>query len=407
MLAVGALASRFVLELAPHRIATDLAQPLVVATNWGPYGALLWLVLAASLALGFIAYLHWLGGEPPTRPQLFLAVSLSLVAGFAWAPLFSSDVYAYSAYGEMARTGIDPYIRLSLPSHDPIVAAAQWQWGGTFPLCVYGSVFVRLAQVVVTLTGATHVLLALDAMRIVASIAFLVCTLLLYTLSPRAATFFALNPIALWSAIEGHNDTIALAIVLLGIAVSRRWSVLGSAIVALAALVKLPAFGASIALATDAVITRVRTLPILTGTVAGIALVAAGSVALVSGVRGDLVPHGHYEPLASVQTLGIPVAILAAAIALVRLRAFANRIDRWCVVAFALWIAIPNPYPWYSLWLLAPSGFASDPRVRNTAIALSAASLLRYVPDAASVPTGFASISLGLCALAAFIPLVL
>ncbi|HVA28378.1 MAG TPA: hypothetical protein VNF68_09370, partial [Candidatus Baltobacteraceae bacterium] len=127
----------------------------------------------------------------------------------------------------------------------------------------------------------------------------------------------------------------------------------------------------------------------------------------IAGIRGDLAPHGRYLPLASVQALGIPVAIAVAMLVLVRIPTLRATIDRWCVLAFALWIAIPNPYPWYALWLLAPAAFAVDSRVQTTALALAAASLLRYLPDAVALPGGVASLVLGLGALAAFAPLAL
>jgi hypothetical protein len=403
----GALVSRFILAHAPERLRVDLAQPLTVATTWGAFGAWLWIVLACTLALAFVPYVRGLRGVAPSRAATLWACTLSLAAACAWAPLFSSDVYAYAAYGEMARVGLDPYAHLTQASTDPILAAAQWQWSGSFPVCVYGEAFVALAQALTSITHAFGTLAVLDAFRLLSCLALLACAALLSSISTRAAWFLALNPITLWIAAEGHNDTIALAVVLTGFVVARTYAAFGSAIVAAAALIKLPALGAAAAFAIDATIARVRAVPVLAGTALGTALACVGSFALIAGVRNDLAPHGHYQPLASVQALGIPCAVLSALVVLARLRAFATRFDRWCVLALALWIAVPNPYAWYSLWLLAPSAFTTDARVRSAALAVAGASFLRYLPDAVAVPHGVASIALGLCALAAFIPLVL
>ncbi|HKE37768.1 MAG TPA: hypothetical protein VKB39_10050, partial [Candidatus Baltobacteraceae bacterium] len=43
---------------APREIVTDLAQPLVVVTNWGAYGRTIFGVLFAMLAVATIAYFY-------------------------------------------------------------------------------------------------------------------------------------------------------------------------------------------------------------------------------------------------------------------------------------------------------------------------------------------------------------
>jgi len=406
-LLTGAIVSRWALAYAPARWHIDLAQPLAVATNWGAFGALLWLVLACTLALAFVFFLRGLAGAAPSRVETLVACALSLAAAFAWMPLFSSDVYAYAAYGEMARLGMDPYVHLTHPSADPILAAAQWQWSGAFPMCVYGYAFVALSAAV---AGATHVVgswAALEGLRALSALALLACAALLCTWSTRAAWFFALNPVSIWVAAEGHNDTIALAAVLAGFAIARKHAALGSAIAGAAASIKLTALGASAAFAFDALQRRARAFPILAGSVAGFAVTLAASLALIDAIRNDLAPHGRYLPLASVQTLGIPLAIAVAILIAGRIPSFNHRLDRWCVLGCALWMAIPNPYPWYALWLLAPSALAIDARVRACALAVGGASLLRYLPDAAALPAGIWGVVLGLCALAAFAPLAL
>ena len=403
---LGALASRIALHAFATIFALDLAQPLPVATNWGWSGALCWAILALALALAFVPYLFALR-RPLSLANTLIACALALLAGACWLPLLSSDVYAYAAYGEMARIGLDPY--LHHVTGDAIAGAANWQWRpSSVPICVYGSTFVTIARVIVALLHGFGIAIVLDGFRVLSCIALLLCGYAAGLLGgARAAAFLACNPIALWIALEGHNDTWMLAAVLFGFVVLRRAPAIGAAIVALAATIKLPALGASIALALDRILERRDARAVLGGTIAGCAAVAASSVALIAGVRSELAPHGTYAPLVSVQALGWPVALVVFAAVLSRVRAMTLPVDRWCVLALAAWVAIPNPYPWYALWLLPLGAFARDRRAATTVLTVSAAALLRYLPDAAATPPHVLSIGYGLIALTAFVPLVL
>jgi hypothetical protein len=407
IVAAGAIVSRVLLAHVPARFTLDLAQPVPVATNWGFYGAWIWLVLAATLGAAFLVYLAQLRA-PRSRGRALIASSLALLAGLLWLPLLSSDVYAYAAYGEMARLGLNPYVHHAAGS-DVLIAAANWQWRPMLvPICVYGETFVALARVAVTALHGFGAVAVLTSFRVLSCAALLLCGYLAGLLGgARAATFIACNPVALFAAIEGHNDTLMAAAVLLGIVVARRAPAIGAAIVALAASVKLPALAASAALALDRILERRDARAVLGGTLVGWAIVAATSRALIAGVRSDLAPHGHYAAYASIQELGIPVAALAAAFVLTRVRAMSTPIDRWCMLALAAWITIPNPYPWYTLWILPLAAFAHDRRVIATTLTVTSAALLRYLPDAAAVPIGAESLALGALALTAYLPLVL
>ena len=406
VLAAGALISRVLLAHAPPQFAVDLAQPLPVATNWGAYGAWMWLVLAATLGAAFLIYAA-LVREPLSLVRTLAACALALCAGLWWLPLLSSDVYAYAAYGEMARLGLNPYAHHAAHG-DALIAAANWQWRPVLvPICVYGEAFVALAR---ALAGALHgfgALAVLTGFRVVSCAALLLCGYFAGLLGgTRAATFIACNPVAIFAAIEGHNDTLMAAAVLAGVVVLRRAPAIGAAIVALAATIKLPALAASAALVLDRIFVRRDARAVLGGTIAGLALVVAGSQALIAGLRDGLT-HGHYAPLASIQSLGIPIAVLAVLFVLFRMRVMTAPIDRWCMLALAGWIAIPNPYPWYALWLVPLAAFAHDRRVTMTTLCVTGASVLRYLPDAAAVPTGSASLALGALALSAYAPLML
>jgi hypothetical protein len=405
--AAGAIAGRWLLRIVPPRYAVDLAQPLVVATDWKRYGALFWLVLAIAIAIAFVPYLAQLRAPLSLRCTLG-ASALALAAGFFWLPLMSSDVYAYAAYGQMARLGLDPYVYH--PSlNDAIVSAANWQWRPVqVPVCVYGPAFVLLARAIVSVLHDAGIAAVLDGFRLLSCAALLLCGYLASVIGGvRAAAFIACNPIALFAAIEGHNDTLMLAIVLAGVALMRRTPAIGAALTAAAAAIKLPAAAASAGIALNAILARRDAVAVVLGSAAALALVLSGSRGLIHAARLQVAPHGHYAPLASVQALGLPAAALALVAVLFRLRRAQFTIDRWCTIALAAWIAIPNPYPWYALWLLPLGAFARDRRIATTVLTVTAATLLRYLPDAAALPSPLLSLGYGTIALSAYAPLVL
>src|ERR1700693_2044772 len=106
--AAGAVASRVLLRAEPQRWTADLSQPLVVVTAWRDYGLDFFVIFALTIALAASA----------------------LIAAFSWPIVFSSDVYAYAAYGDLTLHGHNPYIPVSAAYHDRFVDAARWQWGG-------------------------------------------------------------------------------------------------------------------------------------------------------------------------------------------------------------------------------------------------------------------------------------
>ncbi len=405
--AAGAIASRSLLHILPSRYAFDLAQPLVVATNWNRYGSIFWLTLAAVIAIAFIPYIAQLRA-PLSLSGTLAASALALGAAFFWLPLMSSDVYAYAAYGEMARLGLNPYV-YHLPLNDALVQAANWQWRPVrVPVCVYGPAFVLVAQAVVTALHEAGIAAVLDGFRLLSCAALLLCGYLAYVIGGnRAAAFIACNPVALFVAIEGHNDTLMVAVVLAGVALMRRTPAIGAALVASAAGIKLSAVAAPVGIAVNAILERRNASAVVLGSIAGLALVLSGSRGMIEAARFQVAPHGHYLPLASVQALGLPIAALALVAVLFRARRAQFGIDRWCTIALAAWIAIPNPYPWYALWLLPLGAFARDRRLATTVLTVTSAALLRYLPDATALPSPLLSFGYGAIALSAFAPLVL
>ena len=387
--------------LRPRVTAQSLAQPLVVATNWRGAGAVWLAVLVAGLGLAGIVYRRLLiAHDPPGLPTLTLFATVVVALAWCMPVVFSSDVYAYAAYGELAGRGIDPYVRAPVPTHGEMLSLAIWQWGGMLPLCVYGPAFVGLSEFIVATFARFGPRPVLDTLRVAACVAALACAPLTYAAfdgdaraKRLAATVIVANPVTLWCAAEGHNDALALAVVLAGFALARRgWFGLGAMVAAFSALVKLPGIVGALALAT---IERRTRLP---GALA-VGVTLCFCLPLFFGIATTVAPQGRYAPQASLQGIVAPFLgdVAAVAVALLAGAAMALRgagklrrgaWDGWIWLGLGAWTLVPNPYPWYSIWLLALAAIAPYSRAGFVAILVSFASLLRYVPDAIAPLSG-------------------
>jgi len=210
--------------------------------------------------------------------------------------------------------------------------------------------------------------------------------------------------------VEGHNDAAALAIVLAGYALIRRGAPgIGAATAALAGALKAPGLAAAFPLLLQP--GRARA-----GAIAGIAIAAVLAIPVARALATGVAPGGHYAPQASLQAifgalpppLGVVVAIGACALLA---RTGAVRLRRgdtagWVFLALAAWVLVPNPYPWYGIWLLAAAALAPGTRVAAVALLLSLTSLLRYVPDAVATPGAPAAVLLGAAAVLPFAALL-
>ena len=391
-------------------------QPLVVVTNWGTHGALALSLLVIAIAIaGFIYWKIVERAAALSVVALLALVAAALAAAWCAPVLFSSDVYAYAAYGELSALGLNPYAHAPPGSHDVLLLDAAWQWGtGTFPICVYGPAFVALMRTLVEVLAPLGTLAQLDGIRLVASTALLLCIPLGYAAFPgdraaklRAAATIAANPVAIWCAAEGHNDALAIAVLLTGFAVAQRGlRGVGATIVAFSALVKPP--GIFAALAFGWVDRRARL-----GAAIGIVLATCFSIPLFIGIATGFAPHARYGAQASLQgvfsPLSIPLAWLVAvgACAILAVKAFAKlrkgSSDGWVWLGLAGWVLIPNPYPWYGIWLAALAALAPRTRAATAAILLSFSALLRYIPDAVGTPSPAQAV---LLSIAAALPLV-
>lgn len=432
-LLLAAIGMRALVVHAPATLIVDLVQPLAVVTNWGAFGAAQLAMLAAGLTAGTFAYLRIVApregraairfGSPLTVAAL---VALALLCAWCVPAIFSSDVYAYAAYGELARLGANPYGHALLPHGDALFDAAIVQWGNPPPACVYGPVFVWLAAAVVGLAAPFGTAIQLDGLRVLSSAALAACSLLAYRAYPgdrnarlTAAATIGLNPVALWCAAEGHNDALAVAVALTGFALARRGLFgFGAAVAALSGSIKLPGLAAAIPLA----LTSGRAAA---GAAAGLLATVAISAPLFESLATGLAPHGRYAPQASFAGVVNPLARLLlpsggaealtwtiAALAAVACAAPGIELLRrrqpegWTYLALAGWLLVPNPYPWYVLWLLAVAAVAPGTRGATALLWLSLASLARYVPDAIGAPGPAGSVALSVAATLPFLALM-
>jgi hypothetical protein len=397
----AALVAHAPLANAPSRIAEDLAQPLPVATAWGPFGArifLIWFggVLASALALAALCLraARRDGDLAEGRTGLAAVVAcaaLAIAAALAWPCVLSSDVYAYAAYGDDMLRGIDSYARVAPRVHDAFLDAARWQWTKTsFPANVYGPVFTALAALAVAVTGGHAVAPTLWTLRALACVAFL-CAIVLFDALLASherrrirLAIFALNPVAVWSVAEGHNDAFVLLAALAGaLALRRGRAVAAGVLFGATPLIKAIGLAAGPPLwaLLDAKDRGRFGVPFVVTALAVAAWLLPMQLAALHGLARD----GRYAPQFSLQGLigPIPALSLAGVLAIAGVRDLLARQTRGGVrLALALWLALPNAYPWYALWILPVAAAGAQTWETAALLGVTISVGLRYLPDA-------------------------
>jgi alpha-1,6-mannosyltransferase len=394
-------------------------QPLPVVDTWGAFGGTCFSILAATIAVASVALVVLLrsivnDGTRARSLAICAVASVALAGAATWPFVFSSDSYAYAAYGEMAARGLDPYVLVPANAHGTSIDAARVQWHGDFPVCVYGPAFVALARAVWVATSAWGAGAPVAALRGLAALAFLGSIPLLGRalagVEERGKSVilcaYGLNPMALWSVAEGHNDAFVLLVAATAAVVLRSGrTAIAGAILALSAAIKAPGAVFAAAFGIDALFGRKDTRGAI-GATAGLVLAAAISIPPLLPALGAVGSRGHYLPMVSLQAfIGVGPAVAIALVLLVRgvSQACRGKREGFAFVGIAIVAALPNPYPWYALWL-APLALAGVPSNAATALyAVTILSVLRYLPDATGNMTAG---ELALAALAACVPLV-
>jgi len=345
-----------------------------------------------------------------------LAVAaLALAVALAIPPRLSADVWAYAAYGALIAHGIDPWAHAYGPAQiaqlgDPLLDGALAAWQGSLPRDVYGPLFtLPCAAIVAALRGAGPAA-TVFALRAVAAAALLACIALAGRSRPRLAALLAFHPVVLWTAAEGHNDALWLALVLGadGVRAGRP----RTALLTVAALVK--------AVAVVPLLSELARGPRRVGAAAAAALVlVAGYAPLLWSLAARGLDHAagpprvsllHAPALAAWSGSEIPLAVgavLAGAGAAAVRRAWRSG-DRVAAATLLSWLLLPAPEPWYALWLLPIVAMVRRSPAATGLLAATFCGAAGYLQDAVSGTTLHSPALLGGTMLALYaLPLLL
>jgi hypothetical protein len=381
----------------PHLGATKSTERVFFYVGVG-------LLIAAWLGLGTLAR------TPRLAPRgIALIAALWCVPLALGAPLFSRDIYSYLAQGTIAHLGLSPYhvapAVLGRLGQTHVLSGVDPFWRHvTAP---YGPLFLGVISLIVSATGS-HLIAGALAIR-----AFdLIGLLLLAVFVPRLARRCGADPTrAVWLAVASplvllqlvapaHNDLLMAGLMVGGVSLAAdRHPLLGIAVCALAATIKLPAI---VAVAFVAVVwvraeTAWRDRALRAAAAALVTVGVLGVVTLVTGFGLGWVSSGLFSTPARVRLAITPAtdiswtavkllhdagasasfhavnsvlrAVMFAASALATLvLLWRSRLTNFvfylglALIAFA--IAGPALWPWYLSWglvLLAvsPRGQAS------------------------------------------------
>ncbi len=289
-----------------------LAGSLLVAVA-GPSavrapGITWWYSLAASRAAATgLVYVGmgllcagWLGlsrnaAGQPTR--WLLVVGVAWLVPLALGPaVFSRDLYSYLAQGTLLHLGRNPYhtapAALAGLGHAHVLAAVSPFWHHT--TAPYGPLFLGLASLIVAVTGS-HLVAGVMVLRGLELVGVALLAIFVPRLAralgadpARAAWLAVLSPLVMLELVAaGHNDMLMIGLLVAGVTVALEGRpVLGVAICALAATVKLPALAGAVfivaAWGRAEISWAARTRLVLAAGLAAAAVLAA--VSLVTGL---------------------------------------------------------------------------------------------------------------------------
>jgi len=380
----------------------------------------------AALCVAWLGLGRRLSRAPGTRPsQLVLIGSIWCLPLLFGTPLFSHDVYSYMAQGEILHLGLNPY------HHAPDILA---RFGKTHLLATvspfwrtttspYGPLFLALASLIAGAVSS-HLILGVLLIRVLELAGLVLLALFVPRLAralgtdPARATWLAvISPLVLLELIAAeHNDALMIGLLVAGVTLAmERRPLLGIALCALAATVKLPALAgiAFIAVAwaraewtaagSDRGWVAARAVALSTGVT--VAVLAAVSIATELGLRwvssGVLsspakvhlaitpVTAAGWTAASLLHLLGIganarhiesALGVVALALTcllgleLLRRARFANMVPALGALLLVSVFAGPATWPWYLTWglaLIACCTFAQRSRVLPLAIVLA------------------------------------
>ena len=392
---------------------TDVGLALAVLTSVVGIAVLVgaWWAIGRRLRAGSTVAPRW----------MTVTATLWALPVFVTAPLFSEDLYSYAAQGELLTHGLDPYHHGPSALHSAWLASVPRIWQDA--PAPYGPVYLQLAALAVRLSGG-DLFVALLLLRLAAAGGLA----LVAGYGPRLARACGVAPTdALWLGLAsplvvahlvggGHNDAVMIGLLVAGLAIAAqrrglRGAILGSALVALAALVKAPAAVALPFLILLVAGTGRGRLWRGFAIVAGTTVLVVGLVTGVTRLRFGWVVAAASSPGVTVQWTSIPTGlgmaagavagvlgapastdtavaisrvlatVLAAGIVVglwwrVRRTEEVGRVVRTSGYALlTVVILAPVFHPWYFLWAAVPLALSESAGRRRWWLALATAAL--------------------------------
>jgi alpha-1,6-mannosyltransferase len=317
---LGLAGSALVAYAAPRAVADRVVGWWYMPAAPSSRGAALVLVYAGMAAL----CCAWLliGRALPSRRRL-------LVIGAAWAlplalapPLFSRDVYSYLAQGTILHLGHSPYhsapVLLGRLGHQHVLDAVSPFWRST--TAPYGPLFLGAISLVAGVVGS-HLIAGVLLIRLVEMIGLVLLAIFvprvarsLGTDGPRALWLALLSPLVTLELVgAGHNDVLMVGMLVAGVAGALDGRpLLGIAMCALAATVKVPALAGAVFIA----VAWARAEPDRAdrwrfGLTAGLVVAGVlGAVTLVTGVGLDWLSTSVFSTPAKVHLAITPATAI-------------------------------------------------------------------------------------------------
>ncbi|WP_147251981.1 polyprenol phosphomannose-dependent alpha 1,6 mannosyltransferase MptB [Blastococcus sp. TF02-09] len=354
----------------------------------------------SAAAVGLLAVAWLLTGLAVRRG---VAARWLLLVGVLWAvplvigpPLFSEDVFFYTAIGAAVQNDVDPF------RYGPGVLGAVEAVRGAEPFwrfspTPYSPPFVSLLSGLSWLFDE-DLLSVLVAVRVLCVAGWLVCALIVCRIAARlggsravAMWLGGINPLVLLHLVSGnHNDALMLALLLPGLLLALLdrpllgilLCVAGAGIKA-TALVAVLVIGVDWAQRQDGWAARLRTLALAGAVGAGAFALSVQLTGLGWGFLGNLdipgrslvsltptsaiafVLDADEPPIDQTRLAGVVVAVVVGALFLTRLRGWGLiRVTSWIGLTVVLTGSVV--WPWYFLWptlLFAAAGVAAERRL--------------------------------------------